>query len=264
VSAVLLLWGLGVGRVSFALWESGTGLRPSVGDSPRASRIIPPVGERLSYLVSWANFLTAGQLTTEVKGRGRFFDREGLHLALAAESVGVVRVFFPVEDRFTSYVDPVTLLPYRSELFIREGKRTTERVTLLDGKKRLARLSTGRALAIHPETRDLVALFYYLRTLDLVEGKRYRLPAIHAKDRFVLHVSVGQPAEVVVPAGRFEAIELILTVEDKPGEISDAYGLRLWLSRDERRLPVRLSGRLDYGDLRAELVNISMTGGDSQ
>lgn len=223
-----------------------------------------PVGEKLSYSVSWANFLTAGQLTTEIKQRGRFFNREGLHLTLTAESVGLVKVFFLVEDRFASYVDPATLLPYRTELFIREGKRKTERITLVDGKRRLARLSTGRTVPIHPETRDLVALLYYLRTLDLAEGKNYRLPVLHGKDRFFVHARVGQTGEVMVPAGRFEATEVILTVEETPGQVSDAYRLRLWLSRDDRRLPVRISGRLEYGDVRAELTDISAAAGDGR
>src|SRR6185436_7506030 len=73
-------------------------------------------GERLSYNVSWSNFVTAAKLELEVLERGAFFGQEGFQLRAKVETIGDVRaIFFEMYNQYTGYANARTLLPYRLE-----------------------------------------------------------------------------------------------------------------------------------------------------
>jgi hypothetical protein len=60
----------------------------------------------------------------------------------------------------------------------------------------------------------------------------------------------------VLGTQRIPAVELSLTTGDPQG---DRYTLRLWLSTDSRRLPLRLTAQTPLGPVRADLAIIPTT-----
>ncbi|GBC76907.1 hypothetical protein HRbin08_00375 [bacterium HR08] len=231
---------------------------PSSGGRPRAGDFSAPIGERLTYAISWASYLVAGEMTLAVKARGRFFDRPGVHLELRASTIGPVRAWVKaLDEHWASYVDPETWLPYRVELSRREGDRRTDLTIALDHRRGIARLSTGRTIPISPETRDVVAFLYHLRALPLEPGDRYHGSLLSERRRIRVRADVGSRASVDTRAGRFEAIEIVLRVEDGGRRAADARRLRLWLSADERRVPVLITAQEALGEIRAELVELA-------
>lgn len=250
--------GLSVLASILALWPSP----PQQGYSCPPSRELPfPVGERLTYAITWTRHLVVGEMTLSVKARGHFFDRAGVHLELRASTVGAARALVKtLEERWTSYVDPETWLPYRVEHSRQDGDRRTDRTIALDHRKGIARVSTGGTISIAPETRDAVAFLYYLRTLPLQPRDRRRFSLLSEKRRVPVWIEVGSRAPVETRAGRFEAIELIVHREDIRRAASDPSPLRLWLSADERRLPVLITAQEGIGEIRAELTEMAREG----
>jgi len=238
-----------MGLLALELGSSRQGhSRPLWGELPFS------VGERLTYTISWAHYVVAGEMTLSVKGRGRFFDRAGVHLELRAQTVGPVRTLLrALEEQWTSYVDPQTWLPYRVEHSRRDGDRRTDIAIALDHRSGIARLSTGRTIAISPETRDVVAFLYHLRTLPLQPGKRYRFSVLSERRRVLIQAHVRSRAVVETRAGRFEAMEVALRVEG-----TDAPRLRLWLSADSRRMPVMIIAQEALGEIRVELAEVAI------
>ena len=85
------------------------------------------VGERLTYNVSFAQFVSAAHVEMFVAGRGRYFDREGIELRAHVETSGIVNVaLLALNNDYITYVDAVTGLPYRSQTVVREAGRATE------------------------------------------------------------------------------------------------------------------------------------------
>ncbi|HZI49856.1 MAG TPA: DUF3108 domain-containing protein, partial [Pyrinomonadaceae bacterium] len=85
------------------------------------------VGERLTYNVSFAQFISAGHIELFVAGRGRYFDRDGIQLQGHVETSGVVNVaLLSLNNDYTTYVDAATGLPYRAQQVVREAGRTSE------------------------------------------------------------------------------------------------------------------------------------------
>jgi len=264
VVAVLNLVGVISALTLGLLIERAKGVTPPAQMGSVGGLSSPPlaaslqIGEKLTYSVSWGNFVVAGRITTEVKEPGRYFEREVLPLVVHAQTIGLVRtLLIAIDDQFVSYVDREKLLPFRAEKEIREGKRTSNSFTVFDRKRSSARLSSGRALRIERETRDLVSLLYYIRLLEFGDGKTYRLPALHDRDKFTVHVKARNKAKVETPAGRFDAVELALTLEEDKGHVSDDYRLRIWISDDERRLPVLMTATPSFGEVRIELTEMT-------
>jgi hypothetical protein len=262
---LMVCWGAGLMASSLAQQapteppkEAAVPVTTEPWNSPPPLRLTSALGEQLDYTVSWANYLVAARLLMEIKDRNTFFERDGIQLHVQAQTVGVVRsLFIPVDDQFVSYIDPDTLLPVRFEKHLREGKRQVDAVTVFDHKEKVARLADEKQMAIDPETRDLVALFYYVRTLDLSRGKEYRFPAIFDDELFTVIVSPEQRASIKTAAGTFDAIEIALRsekVQERKKEISDANRVRVWLSNDEKRIPVLITARPAFGEIRVELI----------
>jgi hypothetical protein len=279
IGALMLCWAAGWAWPSHGQQLPGdppketTTTAPSRSESwtsPPPLKLISALGEQLEYTVSWANYLIAARLTLHLMefSTGSVSDRsptlpvlkrDGLQLTAQARTVGVVRsLFIAVDDQFISYVDPETLLPFRFEKRLREGKRQVDLATVFDQKDKVARTEEDKPIAIEPDTRDALALLHSLRTLDLSSGKTYRLPLLFDDEPSIVIASPEQQGRIQTAAGSFEAIEVALRAEESRGkkkEITDVYRVRVWLSNDERRLPALITARPSFGEVKVELIN---------
>ena len=83
-------------------------------------------GERLTYNVSFSNFISAAHVELQVGARGVFFGREGIQLRAHVETTGVVNAaLFAINNDYVTYVDPATGLPFHSQQVVREATRTS-------------------------------------------------------------------------------------------------------------------------------------------
>jgi hypothetical protein len=81
------------------------------------------VGEQLNYQVYLGTETQpVGTLTFAVTARGRYFNRDGLLITATAQTNGAGGRLFFVNDKILSYIDPETLLPFRTEMNLAEGK----------------------------------------------------------------------------------------------------------------------------------------------
>ncbi|RMG51784.1 MAG: DUF3108 domain-containing protein [Acidobacteria bacterium] len=223
--------------------------------SPPPLQLTAVIGERLEYLVSWSDYLVAAQLElTVAKGST---PPESLQLQATVQTVGLVRsLFIAVDDRFVSYVQPQSLLPFRFEADLREGRRHRQAVMVFDWKAGRVRLNGDEDIPIHSDTRDVIALFYHIRRLDLSSGKQYRLTGIYKHEPFTLIVRPEQKRVIDTPLGSVEAIEVALRTEQANGgktRIDDEHRVRVWVTNDERRIPVLITARPAFGQVRARL-----------
>ncbi|HLM56402.1 MAG TPA: DUF3108 domain-containing protein [Pyrinomonadaceae bacterium] len=233
---------------------------PRPGPAPAGSAAIPTTnppfkpGEQLNF-----NFFLGaapqpvGTATFQVRARAKYFNREGLLLTAAAQTTGAGQTLFPVNDQLSSYVDVKTLLPFRTELGLSEGKRQARWVVSSDQASGNALFDDGTRIDIPVNTHDLLSVFYALRTFDLSPGKRNAVPLLVNKRPRPLYVTALRNDAVTLGTQRIPAVELALTTGDPQG---DRLSLRLWISTDGRRLPLRLTAQTPLGPVRADLAII--------
>jgi hypothetical protein len=188
-----------------------------------------------------------------VRPRARYFNREGLLLSAAIQTAGAGQRLFPVNDQISSYVDARAILPFRTELNLQEGQRRARWIVSSDQNGGSALFDDGTRLEIPVATHDLVSVFYALRSFDLSPPNRTSVSLLVNKRPRRLHVTALRRDTLALGGQRIPAVELSLATDDPDG---DRFQLRLWVSTDRRRLPLRLTAQTPLGPVRADLAII--------
>jgi uncharacterized protein DUF3108 len=216
-------------------------------------------GERLSYDVSWADFIVAGELTIQTDDRRSFDGIDGYHVTAQARSVGLVSgLALKVNDVYDSFVSAATLQPFRAEKRSRHGKKETQSSVTIDHQRRAARLAGGRTLEIPPDTYDLAGLIFAIRGMDLTLGKSRTFTLLEDEKLYTIKVQPEGREIVTTRAGSYDTV-WVSTSMVKGRENDKLYNLRIYVTSDARRLPVLITAEPSWGSVRAELTSATGT-----
>lgn len=210
------------------------------------------IGEQLNYQVFIGGSNTPlGMATFQVRGRSKYFDRDGLYLMVTAQTTGAAARVFVAKDTVESYVDPKSLLPYRTVLNRAEGKRRLNQVLTVNQDRGNATTDKGQRIDIPVGTHDYLSLFYVVRTFNISPGKRNAIPILVEGKPKTLFINSTKRETIELGDQKLSAIAISLTTDDPQ---ADKYQLRVWISNDARRLPLRLTCQTELGALRADLA----------
>jgi hypothetical protein len=123
----------------------------------------------------------------------------------------------------------------------------------IDGK-RVSREERGALDSQEP--LDDVSFIYFLRTMDLEVGKTYSVPRYFKADGNPVSVIVLRRETIRVPAGEYRTIVVRPIIRAK-GLFSEGGEAEVWLSDDDRRMPVRIKAKVSVGSLNMELVSFT-------
>jgi hypothetical protein len=215
------------------------------------------IGEQLNYQIYLAGGAQPiGSITLAVRARGRYFNRDGLQLSATAQtSAAGARVFF-VNDQINSYVDPTTLLPFRTEFHMTEGKHRTNQSYSLDQDRGAAVTDKRERIEIPVGTHDLLSLLYAIRTFDLSPRKQNAISILATKRPRTLLVNSLRRETIEIGGQKISTILLTLTTDDPQ---SDRMQLRMWVGDDARHLPLRIAAVTELGPVRADLIIVPVT-----
>jgi hypothetical protein len=233
-------------------------LPPSMPVAPPENENWPfKVGEQLNYQIFiGASTTPLGMATFHVKGRQRYFERDGFYFSVIAQTTNAAAQLFVARDQIDSYVDPRALLPYRTVMNLVEGRRRLNQTLTLNQEGGVATTDQGARIEVPVGTHDYVSFFYALRTFNLAPNRRNAISILVENKPKTFFVS-SQKKETIQLAGReMTAISLLITTDDPE---PDKYQFRMWISDDNRRLPLRLSFATQLGPLRADLAILPAT-----
>jgi hypothetical protein len=210
------------------------------------------VGEQLNYQIFvGASTTPLGIATFQVRGRSRYFDRDGLFLSVNAQTTNAAARLFVARDQIDSYVDPKGLLPFRTVMNLQEGQRRLSQTLTLNQEGGTATSDQGTRIEMPVGTHDYLSFFYAVRTFNLTPNRRSVISMLVENKPKTLFVS-SQKRETIQLGGRaIPAIALTITTDDPD---PDKYQLRMWISDDQRRLPLRIACATQLGPLRADLA----------
>ena len=234
--------------------------RPVARPTPGGAVIAPPAelpfkpGEQLNFnFFLGAGAQPVGVASFLVRPRARYYNREGLQLSASLQTSGPGQTLFPVNDQINSFVDASTVLPFRTELTLLEGKRRDRLIVSADQSSGSALFDDGTRVEVPVGTHDLLSVFYALRSFDLTPGKRTAVSLLVNKRPRLLFITALRPGTIQLGGQQIAAVELALATSDPDG---DKLVLRLWVSTDKRRLPLRLTAQTPLGPVRADLAII--------
>ena len=248
---------------SHSLWaDSGTTATDTSLTStiqlPTRDEVLPAVrrpfgaGEQLKFAVNYG-FINAGAAYLEVPEVKEWKGRPVFALVARAESNRFFSRIYKVRNRIESLWDSAGHYSWRYAENRREGKHHAQSEIVFDYSKQEARYADGQTFPIPPEVQDALSSFYYARMQALPLGGSVYFDYHASRKSVPLEVKVLGRERIETPAGRFDcvAIEPIL----KAGGIFKNKGrLVIWLTDDERRMPVLMKSKVLIGSISATLV----------
>lgn len=210
------------------------------------------LNEQLNYQVFVGTGTTPmGTATFQVRGRSRYFERDGIFLTVTAQTTNAAARIFVAKDQIDSYVDPAGLLPFRTVLNLVEGSRRLNQTLNVNQETGLVTLDNGTKIEVPVGTHDYLSLFYALRMFPLTLAKRNAIPVLVENKPKTIFVTATKREEIGIGTRVVPAIALTITTDDPE---PDKYQLRIWVSDDRRRLPLRITAATQIGPVRADLA----------
>ena len=210
------------------------------------------IGEQLNYQIFIGSGATPmGIATFQVKGRSRYFERDGLYFTVHAQTTNELSRVFTARDTIDSYVDPQALFPFRTVMNLLEGRRRLNQTLTINQETGVATSDQGARIEIPVGTHDYVSFFYAVRTLNLTPNHKSVVSMLVENKPKTIFITSLKRETIQLGERAVPAIALsVITDDPEP----DKYQLRMWISDDKRRLPLRISCATQLGPLRADLA----------
>ena len=215
------------------------------------------IPERLEFELSYSG-ITAGHAVQEIKQ----VENE-IHIVSTARSADWLRFFFPVDDRIESYLTAAippqaigTPRLYRERKH--EGRTKTDREARFDHEKLEVtsidhRSKEEKKQGVTKRTYDTLSSFYYFRSIPLEVGMTYFIDIFDFKTLWNTEVKVLRREEIITPVGRFKTI-VIQPLLKSEGIFARTGDMFIWLTDDDRRIPVQMRSKVVVGSITATLT----------
>ncbi len=236
------------------------------GGSIVAADLPFPIGEELTYSISWNGIPVAQAIaTTEMD---TLDGREVIALRMRTKTYAFFNKVFKVEDFHESLVDPKTFLPIRYTKNLKEGHYRCHEVTTFDFEKKKANYEhqlkeKKKIYDINSDTRDILSFMYFMRSESLKENKKptYRMMADEKLYDLILHTY--EVDKISLPSYNDKVPSLRMF----PEAMFDGLFVRkgkatVWVSRDPRRLLTFAKIKVPFGRARIKLQSVSGPGDD--
>jgi hypothetical protein len=219
-------------------------------------------GERLSFEISYG-FLTAAEAFMNISPAPVSINgRETFEINFDVNSRSSFDLVYKVRDNYKTYIDSKGLFPWKFEQHIRENafKRDVEVVFLQDSLKVQTKTDNAnlREFQVPAFVQDILSSFYYARTLDFRNYKEGDILTVQYfyDDKYIpLDIRFEGREEVEVSSGKYRTF--VVKPELKEGFTSKTSDIYIWLSDDDRKIPVQVKMKIVIGSLVAELTDYS-------
>jgi len=208
------------------------------------------VGERFDFRVKFGP-LKVGQAFMEVSGVDTVGGHPTYHLRSVIEGS---TPFYKLHDEQESWLDVFELASRRFRQDSKQGSYERYREYEFDLENRVSRRNDGETDSIPRNALDDASFVYFVRTLPLEIGATYEWNRYYRYDRNPVIVKVLRREKVKLPAGEFETI-VVRPIIKTGGIFAEGGRAEVYLTDDDRRLPVMLKTKLKVGTVTLELTD---------
>ncbi len=216
-------------------------------------------GEVLEYKIHWG-FVSIGEGTIDVSPTlYRVNNRVCYKVNVFGKTTGTIEWTYKVRDTWRSYIDTSALLPQQFYVNIQENKYRKEETVFFDHMKKTVRSEEKnqetKEFSIPSNVQDLISGYYYLRTLDFNkfhEGDTIAVKAFFDDEFYDFKVRYRGKGEVKTKFGKIKCIQV--TPVMPPNKLfSGDNPIRVWISDDKNKIPVKVEADIFMGAIELEL-----------
>lgn len=216
-------------------------------------------GEKMVFEVRWS-FIPAGEGVLEVLPVEHYKGVPSYHFVFTAKTNEFVDLIYKVRDRVDSYVDTGMTHSIRYEK--RHQGRSKKEVTVsFDWDRNQVRYALFdekmEPVSVRPGTFDPLSVFFAFRLYDPDTLKEVRIPVTDGKKCVPGRARIIGREKVEAGGVTYDTFLVEPDLEHIGGVFkkSPDAGLRIWVTADSRRIPVKIKSKVAVGSFVAELTS---------
>jgi hypothetical protein len=222
-------------------------------------------GEDLLFRIRWGT-IVGGYSTLTVPDIEMKDGSPAYHIVSEARSTGFIDTFYTVRDKNEAWLDATAPRSLGYAKNLREGKYRVQEQVSFDQVNNRFRLEEHRLDkdrhevkegAIPPNVFDILSSFYYIRGVPLEVGSTVSIDVHSGEKTWPLLIHVKRKEKVKVKAGKFDCFVLEPVLREAGIFIHKGKKLEVWVTADERRMPVQMRCDIVIGAITAELVKVN-------
>ena len=215
-------------------------------------------GEHLKYVIHYG-IIRGGKASLKIKSE-KLNGEDIYHATLTGKTVGLFNTLYKVRDTYESFISPKTLLPIKAIRDIREGSYKRYNEISFDREKNELTSQRSGVHKVSEGIHDILSAFYFARAnhfnADLKEGEVVKIKTFFSDEPFLLQFRFMGYETINSKIGNIKCYKFIPIVETGRA-FKDEDDMKIWVSADTNRIPVRVQFDLFIGSLRCDLMNFS-------
>ena len=230
---------------------------------------IPPFnpGEEISFKAS-IGFIKAAEAVFKTSDFiYNVNERPTYKMDIHAKTTGVFDIFSSVRDNWGSYFDTANFVPQKFYRYIKEGgyrkneefyfDHNLDSVVVAKLDKETRELESEKAHAVPENVQDMVSGYYYLRAIDFNQikvGQVITIETFFDNELIPFKIKFVGREIIETKLGKLSALILVPMMEKDSIFVED--NLRVWLSDDLNKIPLRVKAKIFLGHLVVDVDNV--------
>jgi len=217
-------------------------------------------GERFKYALRWA-LVPAGEGVLEVLPMESINGIEVYHFRMTAATNSFVDIFFKVRDLIDSYTDKDMTHSIRYLKKQHEGSTKRNVAVEFDRNNHTAHYKDEEkteSIEVLPGTFDPLSILYYARVARHWKNDSVERPVSDGSKCVMGRAHIVKRERVEVFTGSYDTFLLEPEMEHIGGVFEKSKGakIKVWITADHRRIPVKIASKVVVGSFVGELVAI--------
>lgn len=229
--------------------------------SRAGDKILPfSIEEEIIYTVRW-EMIRAGKARFKVLPLTSLNGENAYHFKLEVKSTRYVDMLYKIRDCLEGFADHklTRSLLYKKRQSGKDKKDITVHFDWENNTAVYANFGSKRdPVGISLNTFDPLSAFYNMRTLDFKIDQTLSFPVTDGKKVFTQKGRVIKKEKLTLRSGTYDTYQLDLMVNHFSGVFkkSENPTVKVWVSADDRKIPVRIKVKVFIGSVIFDLVSV--------
>jgi len=223
-------------------------------------------GEKLTFQVKWG-FMPAGEVVLEILPIESINRVKSYHFVMIAKTYSFFDLLYKVRDRIEGYTD---IEMTHSILYKKQtaGKAKRNVIVNFNWEKQEAQYSNfgkkRRPIPLLARSFDPLSIFYAFRLHDLKENAELENPVTDGKRCIMGKAKVVKREKIKLASGAYDTYLVEPDLKNISGifEKRKNAKLKIWVTADTHRIPVKIKSKVIVGSIVAELISVEKVGRD--
>jgi hypothetical protein len=239
-------------------------------------------GEKLKFRLRWG-IIPAGEALLEVLPIETIDGVESYHFVLTARTNAFIDAFYRYRSRIDAYADTGMTRSIKYRKTVEARKKIREVIVSFDWEKSEVKYHSVKKYTVDdakapdkknlkskvrirklfvpvlPGSFDPLSVFYYSRSIPLNENTRILRPVSDGKKCIMGAAKVQRREKVRLASGTFDTYLIEPSLKHLEGVFAKSKNakIQLWITNDERRIPVKLKSKIVIGSFTGELISFT-------